>query len=1453
MPSTILLKAIGLNTSPNALDIAEGSLTEAENVVISRDNVIESRRGFKLYGDALGVTADRAKQLLKYKDRILVHYDTKIAFDDGSGDFTAFNGVFEEIDAGLRLRGTEANGNFLFTSSEGIKKISADVPGDFTSTAGYVTQAGGIKALDFTADLNIEYGNQSSFLAQDSAIAYRTLWNTIDLNDGLVPGTPSQRVEVYNPITNLLIPDYMQVLHALDNIDQTGSLITDGDYLNTQKLAISAPATTLRTSLLALATKIDTDILYADDGAVAAPLDIFSATLDGTECTIEFLGSPPITPTYWSVGSKIFLAGFTNTGGLLINGAQTITDVFNGDGFTTESTITFATAATGMVTFTGGTIASNEYRSIAQPAAPSSPATNAELVALQDYLDLIITQLLEEPVDVISSVLSTAYLTPLDITTTASVNLKITIPEEVTTDYFLQVYRSAVVTATGTDVLTDLVPNDELQLVYEIYVSADDITAGFILIEDIVTDAFRGANLYTNNTTGEGILQSNDIPPLAKDISFFKGSTFYANTKTRHRMNLSLLGVANMITDFDAGTIPTLVVTDGTTTNTYTFITGVAETTTIACDTSLVSAAAAATYFRMYSAEDKTEYYFWYKYGSATDPAPSPVAPATSNVGIPIYIPAGPTAAVVAQQTRDAIATVNRDFTASIVSPATTVVTVVNVNVGVTTNASQGTSTFTVTTTVAGTGEDVSAKKILLSTNDSPATAVDATARSIVRVINQNDSESISAFYLSGASDVPGKMFLEARALNTNRFYLLGNNDDTGESFNPVLSPSKTISSNTLANPTHVITTAVHGLVDGDSVVIVKSNSTPSIDGVYAITYVSDTEFSIPVNVTNAGTSGSLIDAADAQFSDNDTKQNRVYYSKPQQPEAVPLLNYMDIGSEDQAILRIFPLRGSLFVFKEDGLYRISGESIPFSVELFDSSTILIAPDSLDVSNNNLYCWTQQGIVAVSEAGVVNVSRAIDTDISRLASSQFTNFSTATWGVGYESDSSYIVFTVVSTDDSYAHVAYRYSTLTKSWTTYDKQNTCGVVNPVDDKLYLGAGESNYVEQERKDFTRLDYADYEIDDELAVGMYQDDGSTLEFAVVTDYEIGDVFYQDQYLTIFQYNALLLKLDIDDGVADTTYASLLTQDAACNMRTALADPSVTVGIAAKLDADLGVSDTNYLDSIATKTGTISTNTAVAATVITTSAAHELQSERIVTITGSNCVPSIDGTHVVTVTGASTFTIPVTVITAGSAGTFTTEDNDFRDMQACFNVIVGKLNLDPGVTFINYQQSTGTTNQEAVITAINYYTDRVTVNIQLPLILGPVQIFKAIPTTYTYAPIHMGDPLGAKQVRHATLMFQNKAFTSATMSFSTDLLPEFIDVDFNGDGNGIFGYSPFGETFFGGGSHQAPFSTFVPRQCQRCRFMIIKFSHATARERYAVYGCSLTGRVGLSTRAYR
>ena len=63
------------------------------------------------------------------------------------------------------------------------------------------------------------------------------------------------------------------------------------------------------------------------------------------------------------------------------------------------------------------------------------------------------------------------------------------------------------------------------------------------------------------------------------------------------------------------------------------------------------------------------------------------------------------------------------------------------------------------------------------------------------------------------------------------------------------------ISANTLANPT-VVTSIGHGLTSGDIIYIAGSNCTPTIDGERTITRVSADTFTIPVNVTAAGTAG---------------------------------------------------------------------------------------------------------------------------------------------------------------------------------------------------------------------------------------------------------------------------------------------------------------------------------------------------------------------------------------------------------------------------------------------------------------------------------------------------------------------------------------------------------------------------------------------------------------------
>jgi hypothetical protein len=77
----------------------------------------------------------------------------------------------------------------------------------------------------------------------------------------------------------------------------------------------------------------------------------------------------------------------------------------------------------------------------------------------------------------------------------------------------------------------------------------------------------------------------------------------------------------------------------------------------------------------------------------------------------------------------------------------------------------------------------------------------------------------------------------------------------------------KGIGSNSVANPTIITMKSEHGspiphnLTNGDIIVISGSNSTPTINGSRTVTVLSDTTFSVPVNVTVGGSAGTFVKA----------------------------------------------------------------------------------------------------------------------------------------------------------------------------------------------------------------------------------------------------------------------------------------------------------------------------------------------------------------------------------------------------------------------------------------------------------------------------------------------------------------------------------------------------------------------------------------------------------------
>ena len=107
-----------------------------------------------------------------------------------------------------------------------------------------------------------------------------------------------------------------------------------------------------------------------------------------------------------------------------------------------------------------------------------------------------------------------------------------------------------------------------------------------------------------------------------------------------------------------------------------------------------------------------------------------------------------------------------------------------------------------------------------------------------------------------------------------------------------------------------------------------------------------------------------------AATADDPTTLNRVCWSAVDEPEAVPLLNYVNIGAADKRVLALVPLRNALLVFKEDGCWRITGAPpSSWNVDLLDPTLQLLRPEVVSVSQNAAYAWCRGGFFEVTENG----------------------------------------------------------------------------------------------------------------------------------------------------------------------------------------------------------------------------------------------------------------------------------------------------------------------------------------------------------------------------------------------------------------------------------------------------------------------------------------------------
>jgi len=212
-------------------------------------------------------------------------------------------------------------------------------------------------------------------------------------------------------------------------------------------------------------------------------------------------------------------------------------------------------------------------------------------------------------------------------------------------------------------------------------------------------------------------------------------------------------------------------------------------------------------------------------------------------------------------------------------------------------------------------------------------------------------------------------------------------------------------------------------------------------------------------------------------FTDNESEQddlpNVVAVSKIGEPEAVPRINRLVVGSRKAPILRGFALRDSILVLKQDGVFRIDGDRISnYATTILDNTLSCLAPSSAALINNQVMFLADQGVSLASATSVEIISReGIELPLQSILGN--SALAAQTSAVSHESARLYLL-TTLAPNESTASEVYAYNTITRAWTTWNTYFKQGVVGP-SDTLYL-ITTANILKKQRKNLNRLDFTD-----------------------------------------------------------------------------------------------------------------------------------------------------------------------------------------------------------------------------------------------------------------------------------------------------------------------------------------------------------------------------------------
>ncbi len=1108
MSQEVVLSIKGLFTYPNNLSaVPKGALVEAENIYIDRNDVAQPRRGFNIFSDTAFITTP--KSLHDYQSRIILHQSDLLEYETDPvgqpGNFTSYE---ESIDGTLVTATIESP-----SEATGLKIKSIEQNRNF-----YYTSQKGIMKIDNVTNSTLRSGvpqaldfdlalvDQEGFLLQNTAVAYRVLWGYKDANNNLILGAPSQREIIYY----YGVPQFIIDINAmLTEIDSQGATFTE-----TYPAPISSTATV--------------DTIYSTMKDIVKGLN--------SETLLSF--------KEYEAGGTIQISSITTRPKSVIPASSYfIFEATNGR-YVPWFDVTGA-----------------------------DPAPDPNLQS-----DLLLTDTLI-PVD-ISAVVDPNDATEVAVLLQTAIDGSTAEQTNELTDNTLilrTLYDKDVMnTVDGVDptgnTFSTLQEGSELEgaaLTLEALQEAFDIIVSNLNADDPPVDPD-----FEEATTAQSVSLYITIPQDIINLSQ-SGTTFFYQVYRSALFDI----LEGIVTEPDDEL--QLVYEDNPNPAEITagFVGPFTDETT---DTSRAQSALLYTnpsqegilqsnYQPPYALDInlyKNQLFFantFNKYNAVLSLLTGRESTGPGNPGFVLS-----TKSTLVNQgityTADVYGPDGDDITITLIDPVADgalSILVTDTDISVTLAQAAGVLTTTATQLVTALNLDSNVTDLISISGSgaSPLTALVQTS------LSGGSFGSVIEF--DNGVDNFGLIFIDSSEDDNFEEGIIALVDDTSGT----VDPSDDLSvSQVIEQTAQKIVKAINRHQDNPFLNAYYISGFNDLPGQikFETRYIEQPIFTITCNEDETDDAFSpSIDSPDA-VATNEVAVNRVYFSKFQQPEAVPSLNFFDIGAGDKAIIRVIPSRDSLFVFKEDGVFTISGqEGENFQVNTLDNTCKIKGPETAVIGNNQIYLFTDEGIVRVTEAGPETISRPIEDKILALPDTAlYSGLNRSAFGVFYDTEKKYYLWLPTEPEDQVATQCFVWNTYTDTWTRLPISKTCGIVNSRDNKLYLGASDTFHLEQERKHFNIFDYADRDFTNQIILVSHNEltDKLELKLQSVLDIAVGDVIEQTEYLNPYYFNRVLVMLD-ENGNAGTDYYTDLVVTEKSELNQAVID------LAAKLDLELSV----------------------------------------------------------------------------------------------------------------------------------------------------------------------------------------------------------------------------------------------------------------------------------------